>query len=102
MGEGSLLGGCFKSLKSGEAPLEVDREQLVQRLALFARNVAHRSSKQPPVCSCVGTTGKPVQGGICGKLNALSLQLFDRLTRFVRSKRGNRREYEILCFDQEK
>jgi hypothetical protein len=83
MGEGSLLGGYFKSLKCGEAPLEVDREQLVQRLALFARNVAHRSSKQSPVRSCVGTTGKPVQGGICGKLNAFSLQLFDHRVDYV-------------------
>src|SRR5579862_9228901 len=30
----------------------------------------------------------------------LALQLLDRLARFVRSKRGDGWEYEILCFDQ--
>jgi hypothetical protein len=31
----------------------------------------------------VGTTGTPVQGGICGKLNAFSLQLFDHRVDYV-------------------
>ena len=30
----------------------------------------------------------------------LALQLLDRLARLVGSKRGDGREYEILCFDQ--